>query len=163
MDDATEPRLAKARRVLAEAEHAVRQEQTQLAEIHARDQQLALEARRVHATMQQADDRAAIRAAQERVAALATQRADLAKDIAAQDLVIERRKAIVAAAAMAINDVRNEAVRLRLGIARDQVEARQLEHDIAKWEADVDGWRRALAQLQRRIEGASGRLRELET
>ncbi len=170
-DDATttttppivDTQLAKARLVLAEAEHAVRHEQAQLAEIHARDQQLALETRRVHATLRQADDRAAIRSGQERMAAIDTQRADLAKEIAAQDLVIERRKATVTAATMAIDDIRNQALRLRQGIALDQVEARQLEGDIARSEADVEGWRRGLAVLHRRIAAASSQLRELGT
>jgi chromosome segregation ATPase len=110
--------------------------------------------------MQQADDRAAIRTAQERVAALATQRADLAKEITAQDLVIERRKATVTAASMAIDDIRNQAAALRARIARDQVEARQLERDIAKAEADVEGWRRGLVARERQIEAASRQVRE---
>jgi chromosome segregation ATPase len=54
-----EPPLAKARRTLAEAERVVRDELTVLAAFHAKDRQLAQEAQRLQATMQQAERRKA--------------------------------------------------------------------------------------------------------
>jgi hypothetical protein len=80
--------LAKARRALAEAENAVRYERAQLADLQAGDRQLTQEAKRLQAIIRQADDRATIRAAQERQAAVEQQRAELGKDIGAQELVI---------------------------------------------------------------------------
>ena len=76
--------LAKARRTVTEAERVVRDEQTVLAALQTKDQQLAQEVRRLQATVQQADDRATIRAAQEQRAAVEHDRAEVGKDIAAR-------------------------------------------------------------------------------
>lgn len=153
--------LAKAKRVLAEAEHTVRHEQAQLAELQTQDRALVQEAQRLRAVTSQAEDRATIRATQERQAAVERERTELGKDIAAQEIVIAKRQANVTTATADIQTIRNQAIRLRKQIARDEADARQLERDIAKAEADAAGWRPGLGRLRQRIETATRELQDL--
>jgi hypothetical protein len=64
--------------------------------------------------------------------------------IAAQELIIERRKANVTAARAAIDTIRNHAAQLCQQITRDEADARPLERDITRAEADLErgvaGW-----------------------
>jgi chromosome segregation ATPase len=159
--ESVETPLAKARRTFAETECVVRDEQTVLATFQAKDRQLAQDTQRLQATMQQADDLRTIRATQERQAAVEHDRTELGKDIAAQELVIAKRRATVTAATADIEAIRNQAIRLRQQIARDDADARQLERDIAKTEADAAGWRPGLAGLRQRIATATRALQEL--
>src|SRR5262249_37413053 len=114
-----ETQLLGAQRALADAERAWREECAQLATLGAGHGRLTRELQQLDGVLRQADDRATIREAQERRAAVERQQAEVAKDLAAQELVIAKREARVQAARQGVDDVRNQAAFIRGRLRED--------------------------------------------
>jgi chromosome segregation ATPase len=159
--EARETQLLGAQRALADTERAWREECAQLATPGAEHGRLTRELQRLDGVIRQADDRATIREAQERRTAVERQQAEVAKDMAAQELVIAKREARVRAARQAVEDVHTRAAVLRGHLREDEAQVRQLQRDIERAEHDLDTWRRGLAELQRRMAATTRQLREL--